>query len=393
MFKGIITQLRKSRLSPPAKIVSTSRFIPLIPAQFPTTHNGKSFHNGGKTKFTSHPKLGYLIGTAGLATTMFLGNIALAEEQSEIPHTETVLHKNPHFLAEREGNYLKFYVKGHQTEDCVLAFRIYGHDNRLESIAINFDKLSIDEANNFAIFLKKVLNEKICGKAFIFDADETTKPIFKAAGFSFEPADAEKTSRVATIRANILATIPTSSLPKGFEFRTNIDPTEHAERLMELAEKSVFLPEKIKDYMAKGMSGLLAMQQESVTRPTIFDENGRVVACCTVSCPINGPAYIADTWVDENAFGSKAVGTALLYQQIGGILPSTKVINLIMPPGRVQEFKDYGFTTPRDSIGVAFQAPGLYLGRAFEWQKIQAAGQSVKTNRLYVSETPRPRQP
>lgn len=323
----------------------------------------------------SHLGVFAAMSSAGFAFT-------LMQAQAETPYAETV-HENALFLAKREGNDVKFYSKANQK--CVLVFRIYGHDNRLEASQIDFADISAHEKADFSRFLQEVLNEKICGKVFISNAKEADKPIFNAAGFSFDPASAEKTRRVATARASTLKSIPTAVLPRGFAFKTNIDPAMHAERLMELAAGSGFLPEKIQDYMAKGMSGLLAMQQETVARPTIFDENGRVVACCTLSCPAYGPAYIADTWVDEKVFGSKAIGTAFLYQHIGATQPAGKKIHLIMAPNREAEFRSYGFETPVGEIGVAFQAAGPYLAHAFAWQKEQA----VKERRQgYADDSP-----
>lgn len=390
------TRIAASRLSlanPTQRLLST-RTAANTAKQKPQTPSLKqnSPHENNNSSSGKLPKgfAAVCVLTGIFATCDLAGADTKEITDEKIPHTE-IVHENAKFLARREGDDLKFYIKNKgcvfilnpfEYEDVehifklykkadgeVLSFKIFGHDNRLESTRIDFDNFKDSEKNEFINFLKEVLKEKICGKAFILKAKEDDKATFIAAGFSFKPLETANAKRVATNNADVLIQIK-ASLPKNFKFQPNINPSQYSQRLMELAEKSGFLKEKVKDYKKKGMAGLKAMQIKDVTRPAIFDETGKLVACCTVSCPADGrDAYFADTWVDENAFGgSKEKGTKILYKSAAATLPKGRTVNVIMPPDREEEFGRLGFTSPTN-IGVLFQAPGPHLGRTFAWQK------------------------
>lgn len=239
----------------------------------------------------------------------------------------------------------------------VITFLIDSHDNRLTSITNSLDDYPNDLQIKMVEMVCDNLKTHFGGKEFV-RIKKQYKALFEKHDFTAEfgrPSTNTERIRVTTpdkISQGIDANINIKELDKNYEIRFLFpaDIDKHWNELLELINNCNFTPEKIDDYKKKGEIGMKVMLENMGIAIVIVSKlTNKYVGFCRVSQISGQYGYLADTWVNEKELqlaefqNSKVPGTAYLYHFISLACKDAKISNLllIVPPGRVDEFKKY----------------------------------------------------
>jgi hypothetical protein len=261
----------------------------------------------------------------------------------------------------RKGIEISIIFKGNE----VLSLLIDPHDNRITGC--DFDGLLSLSATDQEFVVDKIcsyLKEKCGGKEFLF-LPSALSQLFQKYGFisSYnelppEKQDGPKRARFVTAKklaeaklnypSDAAGILDSESLTYTFSAADRKLFRSQKEGLLALAVTSGFSPQKVKDYAEKAGDGMLLAFTDDANLPfALVNAEGEIFACCRITILGNGFGYMGDTFANvdflqkilhiENAGFAKAIGTYLLYREIGkylqrnsALMPQTLL--LIDPP-------------------------------------------------------------
>ena len=206
-------------------------------------------------------------------------------------------------------------------------------------------------------------------------------------GFTKDPALDPKSERLRETSFEKLGEIVPSAFEKSFHLVIGTDYFKHVslDNIEKLMQTSNFLATKLEQYKLQKYAGFQLMCTYSTPIALIDSSSGEIKAYCRITHLSGNNYYLGDTFVDVDYFGDKAKGTALLYSSLANakIFPEAARILLIVPPGRVDEFRYYGCDVPKDLI-TRFAAPGKALTEIFEEEVHQLSTAAVSPGKSVI---------
>jgi hypothetical protein len=256
----------------------------------------------------------------------------------------TSLFQPPEYKLERENDELRFLKNGQK----IAQLFVDATDNRITLTSID-ESLGLDDIRNLTTEL-----DNHFGAKQIFKIPDSLKSLFMKFHYYFDPTAQKSSERLRETTVNSLIKIDSEcNMPEGCAFVSGkklLDGVSQ-DNINALMTQSKFLEAKIQQYQLQGYEGFQLMCHYS-TPYGIKNKEGKLLAFCRITDLKNGEYYLSDTFVDENVFKTKAIGTAYLYKQVGHALhelfkqPNLRLL-LIAPPFREEEFdKHYGCKSP-----------------------------------------------
>jgi len=249
---------------------------------------------------------------------------------------------------------------------------IQPHDNRIVvTVDLNTTQQELERVSQY-------LKTNFGGKIFVNIPESLRGKLILNGDFSDNLANNSTNERITRVRAIIPTVLQQVRLSQDFpEIEILSGKAAQQEILQkrldvfELMESSGFTPEKIDDYMRKGIDGIAVLIQGS--EPVILRNrgDGKIIGLCNLSMAGNGIGFISDTLTPPSS--SRVELTKLLYKKIAemAIDRHATEIKIIIPRGRELEFQQgYGFRNPNISaefshVFVSFTPPMPALTSAY----------------------------